>query len=183
MSPGSGSNPYNEAGNIPYGSARLDIQLPGPVALSCTYSPPRLCTTTFTITRDLSNAIMYYTVLCHMTLSLAGSFRTTCKDPITPLHLVPRILLPTTPPSRPQETHSKQRKVARAQTPAHRTPSGVNKPQFPAHPSVQRAMQSHTGTPPVQARDRIQSAVQRDRNAWKVLDLRSRRRYGAAHVV
>jgi hypothetical protein len=76
---------------------------------------------------------MYYTRLpYHVTLSLAGSFRITCKDHITSLSPRSPFLLVTHHTTlTPQETHTKQRNVARAQTPAHRTPSGVNNPQFP----------------------------------------------------
>jgi hypothetical protein len=51
--------PHNEAGIVRHESTRLDVRLPAPVTLSCTYSPPRLCTTTFTITRDLTTAVIY----------------------------------------------------------------------------------------------------------------------------
>jgi hypothetical protein len=83
----------------------------------------------------------------------------------------------------PRNTHKATKRRARTNS----SPSHAERGKQPAisYPFLlyHKRRRATQGRSPSSARDRIQSAVQRDPNAWMVLALRLRRRYGAAHVV
>jgi hypothetical protein len=83
----------------------------------------------------------------------------------------------------PRNTHKTTKRRARTNS----SPSHAERGKQPAisYPFLlyHKRRRATQGCSPSSARDRIQSAVQRDPNAWMVLALRLRRRYGAAYVV